>query len=205
MKKTVLKIVRVLGVLLVLSPVAAIGGNFFYPFDPAFKNTPYFERKIHLRGAWPFFIPYLLYEPYDYDPEKAYPLVMILHGAKKRSMATSVLTDGFIQEDHPSFVLMPIAPFKEVWDLPNARPFRNPKKKFMETGMAILASVQKDYAIDENRIYLTGASVGGFGVFGTLIAYPDVFAGGLVASGGWIKRDAEKIPGCALMGVSLQG
>jgi predicted peptidase len=60
--------------------------------------------------------------------------------------------------------------------------------------MKILARVQEKYAVDEDRIYLVGHSVGGVGVFGALITYPDTFAAAVSSAGGWPEQDAWDVP-----------
>ncbi|MDZ4689577.1 MAG: prolyl oligopeptidase family serine peptidase [Planctomycetaceae bacterium] len=50
----------------------------------------------------------------------------------------------------------------------------------------LVEHVAGHYAVDRDRIYLTGLSMGGFGTIRTLAAYPDLFAAGApVCGGGW--------------------
>lgn len=47
-----------------------------------------------------------------------------------------------------------------------------------------------NYAIDTDRIYLSGFSSGGFGAIGMLAGYPDLFAAGVSLAGGGFPSDA---------------
>ncbi|MBT1703702.1 PKD domain-containing protein [Chryseosolibacter indicus] len=66
--------------------------------------------------------------------------------------------------------------------------------------MDVVNHVKKTLRIDESRIYITGLSLGGFGVWTTISAHPDVFAAAIpVCSGGNSPSKAcgiasEKLP-----------
>ena len=51
--------------------------------------------------------------------------------------------------------------------------------------MDVIAEVRRDYAIDPDRIYLMGHSMGGYGTWSVAMAHPDVFAAiGPISGGG---------------------
>lgn len=112
------RIVFVILTLALLCPPALVAANFFSPLDPAFGSTRVYERRAFLGASFPFIVPYMLFTPYDYDPAREYPLVMILHGAKKRALDAETLPATLIQDRYPSFVLMPLAPFRRVDAIP---------------------------------------------------------------------------------------
>jgi predicted peptidase len=62
-----------------------------------------------------------------------------------------------------------------------------------QRALAILEFVQKKYKIDEQRIYLTGLSLGGFGTWSLAARYPDKWAAIVPICGGGNPEWAEKI------------
>ncbi len=192
--KLALRIARPFLIFAVLCPVALMIANYVTPFDPAWSNTDRYERRTYLTLSYPFAVPYLLLTPRDYDPEKKYPLVLVFHGANKHSYASEVLGSWDLKEKYPAFILMPIAPFHRPWGLPKGDEFKNPRVTALDLAMDILTHVQKEYSIDPTRIYVTGASVGGFGTIAAIINYPDVFAAAVSVCGGWATGDAGRIP-----------
>ncbi len=59
--------------------------------------------------------------------------------------------------------------------------------------MAILEEVIRDYAVDRERIYLTGTSRGGFGVWSLAVRYPQKWAAIVPICGGGDPQSAEAI------------
>lgn len=168
--------------------------NFFIPFSPIPERTGAYEKHAFISYRFPFVTQYYLMKPEHIDPEQKYPLILILHGAKKKSYEGYVLADENMRQSHPAFVLMPIAPLKAVWSLPEGGPFKKVRFPALPLAIDILKHVRGAYAVDPDRIYVTGASIGGFGVFGAIINYPDLFAAAVPACGGWDYRDAQKVP-----------
>lgn len=110
--------------------------------------------------------------PDDYDPARAWPLVVFLHGSGECG------TDGERQtrvglgprlvaqpERWPCFVLMPQKPSEaEEWEEREA------------IVLAAIADVQSAYRIDADRIALTGISQGGHGVWMIGARHADLFS-----------------------------
>src|SRR5437764_14206194 len=99
---------------------------------------------------------YSLFVPHGYDPAKPVPVILFLHGSGE------IGTDGVAptrvgigpairkrERDFPFLVVFPQARWQFLW-LPGTDDTRR--------AMAILAQVQKDYATDPKRVYLTGIS-----------------------------------------------
>ena len=57
--------------------------------------------------------------------------------------------------------------------------------------MELISAVAEEYKIDENRISLTGHSMGGTGVWMLALAYPDVFSAVAPLSGSVTLSDAN--------------
>jgi predicted peptidase len=115
---------------------------------------------------------YLLFLPQDYGqrPDEKWPLILYLHGIGERGDdLESVKIHGIpkIVERRPDFpfvALSPQCPADTTW------------WAHYQTLKALLDQIVTGYAVDEERIYLTGNSMGGYGTWGMATAYPDLFA-----------------------------
>jgi len=137
-------------------------------------------------------LDYLVYLPEDYGKEqKAWPLMVFLHGAGERGHDLDLLkrhgppklvSEG---EDLPFIILSPQCPKGKWW--PN----------MCEHIMALIDEAVENYQIDENRIYLTGLSMGGYGTWMVANAYPERFAAIVPVCGGGhplTARNLKNIP-----------
>ena len=116
------------------------------------------------------YLQYLLYLPKQYyaDNTKKWPLIVFLQhlgaeGTNINLVRSSALPKRLEKDaDLPFIVVSPQALLKQLWE---------PEliKNFVE-------SVCDKYQVDRNRIYLTGASIGGSATWATAIEYPDLFA-----------------------------
>jgi hypothetical protein len=129
-----------------------------------------YHNYTHASGTVPDDVyQYSVYVPKDYDPKKSYPLVLYLHGGGKgkthpdqgkRNLVASRLIDndrktdaGYSRHD-PQFVgYILVSPVKPIatW---GARKFGR-----------LLKHVQSKVNVDDNRIYVTGFSMGGQGTW----------------------------------------
>jgi poly(3-hydroxybutyrate) depolymerase len=127
---------------------------------------------------------YALFVPSTYDKEKKSPLMVALHGLgsnPQQIMRYRGLTD--LAEKHGYIVAAPMGYNSRGWYGARA-PGRGKKtepENLSELSekdvMNVLGIVRKDYAIDADRIYLMGHSMGGGGTIHLAIKYPDVWAG----------------------------
>jgi len=120
---------------------------------------------------------YLVYQPPDYDPARRWPLLLFLHGAGERGDELErVAIHGplrFIREtgtDLPFVIVAPQVPEDRVWSV-----------QFLD---AVLDEVLREHAIDEDRIYVTGISMGGFGTWQLALEFPHRFAAIVPICGG---------------------
>jgi predicted peptidase len=118
-------------------------------------------------------LDYLLYLPADYgnDPMQRWPLILFLHGSGGRgSDLDLVRRDGGIAHhsenghDLPFIVVSPQCPADSHWTL------------HLDALNALLNDVAAHYGVDENRVYLTGMSLGGAGAWMLAGVYPERFA-----------------------------
>lgn len=125
--------------------------------------------------------PYGLYIPPNYDESRAYPLVISLHGAGsnhrlnlRRVFGKSNVGDETDVEASRYF------PNWEDRDYIVASPLARGTMGYQGVAekdvLDVLADVKRRFAIDENRIYLTGLSMGGGGTLWLGLSRPDIWA-----------------------------
>lgn len=128
----------------------------------------------------PYQLPYQVYLPPDYgiDPRRSWPLILSLHGAAARGEnPAEILKEGLpsaIEDgmDYPFVVVSPLCPEQTWWS------------DHILAIDVLLKEVGDRYTVDRNRIFVTGVSMGGYGVWHLGAAYPDRFAGLVPVSGG---------------------
>ncbi len=133
-------------------------------------------------------MPYRLFIPENYDAEQDYPLVLCFHGAGGRgdnnagnvhgNQGYKRLAKDDVQSSHPCFLVAPQCPNGKRWvgneDLYKMKNF--PMTEDMTTAFEILDLVRDKYSIDEERIYVTGQSMGGHATWYAVASRPELFA-----------------------------
>lgn len=155
-----------------------------------FKQT--LRKKISLN--------YLLYLPQSYSSSKKdYPLILFLHGAGERGDDLNLVKIHGIpkiaeqQQDFPFIAISPQCPIDRWWVDP----------WLLEALNALLDNIIAKYRVDENQIYLTGLSMGGFGTWALSMMYPEKFAAIAPICGGgmpWMAFRIKDIPVWAFHG-----
>lgn len=138
-------------------------------------DTAYY-RDAALNG-----MPYRIMYPRKYDRTKSYPLVVFLHGIGERGndnqkqlqWGASLFKSDSVSKEYPAFVIFPQCPADAYWTAPQS----------MQRVMAIIDYVNDTEHIDDNRIYLAGLSMGAFGTYAMIAAYPNTFAAAVAISG----------------------
>ena len=129
---------------------------------------------------------YLLYLPKEYGKDKAkrWPLMLFLHGAGERgSDVQKVKVHGPPKlvaqgKDLPFILVSPQCPQDQWWS--------------PETLGALLDEIEKKYAVDQDRVYVTGLSMGGFGTWNLAAAFPNRFAAIAPICGGGAPRTTRQ-------------
>lgn len=121
------------------------------------------QRRVRLR--------YLLYLPRAYDQaNKKWPLILYLHGGKGRGSDLGKLAWYPL----PKLLREPGANFPFVIVMPQCPPDEN----WMDAEEldAFLEQVISSYAVDQDRVYLAGYSMGAMGAWNLAHAHPERFA-----------------------------
>lgn len=187
MKQGFLKAVSVL----LSAAVVTVTGAFLAPEVSAFSDIDDFEALVYKdRNHLGKKLPYRLYIPPDYDESKSYPLLVYLHGVGERgddnytpiswnnSLARK-LAEPEYQKKYPSILLVPQCPADDYW----CYDFPHDETDAMQMLIGLIQSLAKTYHVDQNRLYITGFSNGGGGVWDALFRYPGMFAAGVPMSG----------------------
>ena len=133
---------------------------------------------------------YLLFLPKDYPngQGKKWPLIFFLHGGDERGDNIELLKRHGIPKlveyklNFPFVTVSPQIPSRLTWTV------------YLPSLIELLDSVLNWLAIDRDRVYLTGLSMGGFAAWHLAAKYPHYFAaiapicGGGLASEGFPRR-----------------
>ncbi len=129
---------------------------------------------------------YILKFPKEYDKNKKYPVILLLHGAGTRGDDIERLKTHpyFLHtENIENFGFITAAPqcSEETWfDM-----FETLKK-------FALYIFNSDFT-DKERFYVTGASMGGYAAWQLAISLPQIFAAAVPICGGGMYWDAERL------------
>lgn len=142
-------------------------------------------------------LPYRLYVPSNYDPEKEYPVLIFLHGAGERggdntAQLLHVVRNLFNQKDSPvldAIVICPQCPNNNQWvDTPwdqGSYSLANvPQSNESKAVVELLDQIASTYSTDTDRYYVMGISMGGFGTWDLIMRYPEKFAAAVPICGG---------------------
>lgn len=129
--------------------------------------------------------PFQVFVPRDWSADRAWPVVLFLHGSGERGNDNQAqLKQGlppWLQKhgaDFPAVVVAPQAPDDTVWN-----------GEVEQAAMAALEQAIGQYHGDRGRLYLTGLSMGGYGVWQLALDHPGVFAAAAPVCGGILGLD----------------
>ncbi len=156
------------------------------------------EGRIHSNAEYAYPLPYRLFVPANYDRTAAYPIVVYLHGGgargrnnkKQLDEGAALAVSDEVQSIESSFVLAPQCPKGDQWvSAAHDPPFTNydqtkvPESDASKMVFEIIAALQGEFSIDANRIYITGASMGGSGSWDLITRHPGIFAAAAPVTG----------------------
>jgi predicted peptidase len=179
---------------LVLALALAAGGMVCSPLGrrpaPQPGQSPQ-TMKTKTASGKTVMVPYLLYLPPGYPGKnRRWPLMLFLHGAGERGHdldkvkihgpPSLIASQG---QSFPFVILSPQCPADGWWSDDDQ----------IELLDALLNDVVGRYAIDRDRLYVTGLSMGGFGTWRLAARYPQRFAAIAPICGGGDPEDTTRL------------
>lgn len=182
-----------------------------FSLPAAFAQQAGFQAKVFESSVGT--LPYQVYLPEGYQ-QQSLPLVLFLHGAGERGNdnqkqllhgAPALL--AYAQNHEPAIILVPQAPANEKWVDVEWHELSNRMSEQPSRPMQMVMELQQTYLdefwVDEDRVYLTGISMGGFGSWELLQRFPNRFAGAVIICGGGdtnLANTFSKVPVWAFHG-----
>jgi predicted peptidase len=130
-------------------------------------------RNVHI-NYW-LFLP----RTYGQDPNKRWPLILFLHGSNEAGSNVNLVHNAILpqiveqQPDFPFIVVSPQSPNYTMWD------------DSIPALIALLDDLGNRLAVDSDRVYLTGLSLGAFGAWALARREPERFAAIVPVVGGF--------------------
>ena len=115
-------------------------------------------------------LEYVTYMPHNLDTQADWPLVLFLHGSGERGDDIALVSEHGLPKyardvgSYQFILVAPQCPLEKRWT------------DYTETLHELVQHIVDTYAIDTNRLYLTGLSMGGQGTWDFAVNYPDLFA-----------------------------
>ena len=149
--------------------------------QPVLSDTPRSQTLTFVSSVDASEQPYALYLPKSFEPGKKYPVVISLHSedSNHRLSLLQVLGQTSRAAEGGRFSLLYAHPLPDI-DFIVACPLARGAMGY--TGIAetdvydLLADLQRRFPVDEDRVYLTGVSMGGAGALRLALTRPDVWA-----------------------------
>ena len=151
-------------------------------------------------------MPYRLFVPGGGDGHPRRPLVLYLHGAGERGddnwlhlrSYAAGWTSPEVQAEYPCFVLLPQCPLDQQWvDTPfeggSYASSEIPMSRPLTIAKALLEEVIATHAVDPRRVYVMGASMGGYGTWDFITRFPHTFAAAVPICGAGDPNQAERL------------
>ncbi|MDE1192888.1 MAG: alpha/beta hydrolase-fold protein [Arachidicoccus sp.] len=114
----------------------------------------------------------LIYKPDDYNAEKKYPLVILLHGYSQNYKQWSQTID--VQKLSNQYKMIIVTPdgFTSFY-INSAFDKQSQWEDFFFK--ILFPKINKDFHIDTQNIFVSGLSMGGYGALSLFLSYPDFF------------------------------
>jgi predicted peptidase len=142
-------------------------------------------------------MPYRIFVPGEEQRRRPLPIVVYLHGSGGigtdnlrqisggNTNGTHVWLTPQAQARHPAFVVAPQLPKGNRWDAAAADGIA----PYAGVVIELLESLSREFAIDRDRVYLTGQSLGGYGTWDLVTKRPELFAAAVpLCGGGTVSR-----------------
>ncbi len=145
-------------------PLRSIRGDIYWAYRSALDDT---------------IQPYRFYTPKIYDAKKKWPMIVALHGmgGDENSFFTGYDNGSIrrIAEERGYIVVCPKG--------------RGPVSMYLASAerdvVDVIKEMKREFSIDDDRVYLMGHSMGGYGTWSIAVNHPDLFAAiGPISGGG---------------------
>ena len=139
--------------------------------------SDFHPREIGGRG-------YRVYVPANRDPNKMLPVMLYLHGSGMRGDDNMAQVDGFrwaiepVKDQIDFIVVLPQCRGNTFWAA----------KDMADYSLAALDQAVKEFNGDPQRLYLSGFSLGGYGVWQIAAGHPGKFAALVPVAGGIVGK-----------------
>ena len=140
------------------------------------------------------FLQYNIFIPENYKENKRFPLIIFLGDETTigketnislfKSVGGPIWATNMIQKKHKCFILVPQYNEKIINEYS-----RYPKEKIINITMNLISSIINKYNIDNNRIYITGQSMGASTILFLLSKYQDIFTASLIIESNFIFEE----------------
>ncbi len=134
------------------------------------------QKQAELGRTIKVTMKYLIYLPKDYEQKDSWPVLLFLHGSGERGDNLDLVkTHGppkliSAGKQFPFIVVSPQCPNGRWWEAVELA--------------TLLDEIVEKYKVDQDRIYLTGLSMGGFGTWSLAAYQPNRFAAIVPICGG---------------------
>jgi predicted peptidase len=150
-----------------LNPLRARRGDIHWAYHSELDNTVQ---------------PYRLFVPAKYDAKQKWPLVVALHGmGGDENSFFNGYAKGVIKEEAEKRGYLIVCPKG-----------RGPAAMYLGAAerdvLDVIKETRRQFNIDENRVYLMGHSMGGYGTWSVAVNNPDLFAALAPISGGGMPQ-----------------
>lgn len=142
-------------------------------------------------------LSYRFMKPIDYNPKKIYPIVVSLHGGgaigkdNMKQIHGSIMPQLLSRDENrnkfPAFLFVPQFPPSASWD------GSSHTQGISSLILDAISGLESEFGIDQNRRYISGYSMGGYGAWHMITNYPEKFAAAIPISCGGDPSIASKI------------
>lgn len=166
------------------------------------QDTSLYKKQQYVSGKDTLL--YRILYPSDYDVNKKYPLILVLHGAGERGNDNEaqlvhggkLFVDSTVRTEYPAFVVFPQCPADDFWADIVRRPEKNDSlgkfsfasskqpRKALGLVSRLVDSLAQTPQINTKKMYVGGLSMGGMGTFEILWRKPKFFAAAFPICGG---------------------
>ncbi len=164
------------------------------------QDNSAYQKKVYQKDGKS--LPYRMLLPVNFDTNKKYPLILVLHGSGERGNdneaqlvhGSSLFLKKEIRENYPAIVVFPQCAAGSSWskvdvegDFPN-REFifyedAEPTKDMLLLE-GLIKELKKNFKIKRDQMYVGGLSMGGMGTFELVRRNPKMFAAAFPICGG---------------------